>query len=265
MVSGLISDGYSPQLITVYDRHADKREFFSTHYHVVAVDKLTQHVCDTAVIVLSVKPHGAKEACTPLKLLFSPKKPLVLSVMTGTTIQMLNQWLGEELSIVRAMPNTPTLIKAGATGLFAGTTVTEAQKQQAETLFSSIGVVAWLTLESQIDAIIALSGSGPAYFFLLIDTMQFVAIQMGLPKALSKQFALQTAFGAAKLALESTHTPTELRARVTSKGGTTAAAIAVFQNKGFSEMVEAAMQAAKERSQEIRIAHGITPESGASD
>lgn len=251
IVAGLIADGCLPEKITVFDRHLEKREFFSSQYNVEVTEALTPNLFDAAIIVLSVKPQNAKAMCLQLEPLLQNKKILILSVMTGLTINTLNTWLGNTLPIVRAMPNTPALVKAGATGLFAGSVVSQEQKQQVESLISCIGIVAWLKQETQIDAITALSGSGPAYFFLMIEAMQAAAIQLGLPEEISKQFAVQTAYGAAMLALNSEEDISTLRARVTSKGGTTEAALNVFQKKGLVEIVEEAMRAARDKSREL--------------
>ncbi len=251
IVSGLITNGYSPKALTVLDRHAEKRALLSTQFHVNITDQLNSNLCDADLVVLSVKPQTAKAACLQLQDFLKNKKTLILSVMAGITINTLNSWLGETFPIVRAMPNTAALVKAGATGLFAASSVTPEQKSQIEALVSSMGIVAWLEQEAQIDSITALSGSGPAYFFLMIEAMQMAAVQLGLPEEIAKQFAIQTAYGASVLAQNSQQSLSTLRAQVTSKGGTTEAALAVLQQNGFSKIVEAAMKAAKERGEAL--------------
>jgi len=251
IVSGLVANGHSPKVLTVVDRNSEKRALLSTQFHINVTDQLTLNLFDADIIVLSTKPQSAKEVCLQLRPFLKGKKPLILSVMAGLTINLLNSWLGEMFPIVRAMPNTPALVRAGATGLFAAPSVTQAQKLQIESLVSSMGIIAWLEQETQIDIITALSGSGPAYFFLMIEAMQMTATQLGLPEKIAKQFAIQTAYGASVLALNSDESVSTLRAQVTSKGGTTEAAINVFQQEGFSKIVEAAMHAAKNRSEAL--------------
>jgi pyrroline-5-carboxylate reductase len=253
IVSGLVTNGHLPKALTVLDRNPEKRAFLSTQYQINVVEQLTPNLFDCDLVVLSIKPQSAKDACLQLRPFLKGKKPLILSVMAGLTISTLHSWLGEIFPVVRAMPNTPALVKAGATGLFASSSVTQEQKLQIESLLSSVGIMAWVEQENQIDIITALSGSGPAYFFLLIEAMQAAAIQLGLPKEIAWQFAVQTAYGASKLALKSQESVSTLRARVTSKGGTTEAAIAVFQQKDFSIIVEAAMVAAKNKAEALSL------------
>lgn len=257
MVSGLISNHFDPKNIVIFDRNALKRENFLNQYAVNAADQLTTENLNVDVIVLAVKPQSAKEICTQIKSLFKAQKPLIISVMTGISINTLHDWLGKNTVIVRAMPNTPAQIKAGATGLFAADNVSEEQKQLAEILMSAIGMTAWLDGEKQIDMIIALSGSGPAYFFYFMEAMQSTAIKMGLPEKIAKQFAIQTAYGAALLALQSEKPVDSLRAEVTSKGGTTQAAMTVFDQEKLFLMVEKAMNAAKNRSEEVAGQFGV--------
>ncbi len=257
IVSGLISDGYSPTRLLIVDRHADKREFFENTYQVKTADQLTAALLDVDMIVLSVKPQGARSVCAELKPLLHSKIPLILSVMAGLTLDTLQSWLGDALPIVRAMPNTPSLIKAGATGLVSNALVSAVQKEQVQALMSVMGIVAWLEQEAQLEAITALSGSGPAYFFYFMEAMQAVAIKLGLPESIAQQFALQTAYGAAKLAMQSDESVATLRSRVTSKGGTTAAALAVFEQQGLPAMVESAMRAAQQRSRALSQEFGV--------
>jgi pyrroline-5-carboxylate reductase len=207
------------------------------------------------VIILSVKPQSAKEMCFQLQPFFHLQKTLIISVMAGLKIKTLNKWLGEKIPIIRAMPNTPALIGEGATGLFASKAVSNIQKQLAESLLSTIGIIAWLDHEKQIDAITALSGSGPAYFFYMIEAMQIAAKKLGLSEEISNIFSLQTAYGAAKLALNSDISTSALRGQVTSQGGTTEAALSVFQDAHFLSLIEKAMAAASDRSKKLSDFH----------
>lgn len=248
LVSGLIANNYSADKLTVVDRHAEKRELLASQFKINVAAELATNIGDADIIVLAIKPQSAKAACLQLRPFLKNKKPLILSVMAGITIQTLTSWLGE-FPLVRAMPNTPALVKTGATGIFADSKVNQEQKLQIEALVSSIGISAWLENETQIDAITALSGSGPAYFFLMMEAMQNAAIELGLPEKIAKQFAIQTAHGASALAQSSEQSLANLRNNVTSKGGTTEAAITVFEQRHFSELVKIAMKAAKERAE----------------
>lgn len=249
ILSGLVTNAYAPTALTVLDRHAEKCAALSTQFHINTVDQITENVLDADIIVLAIKPQAAKVACSQLRAFLKNRKPLILSVMAGVTIDSINSLLGGNFPIVRAMPNTAALVKAGATGLFAASSVTPEQKLQIETLISSIGIWAWLEQETEMDTITALSGSGPAYFFLMLEAMQMAAVQLGLPAEIAKQFSIQTAYGAAVLAQNSQKSLATLRADVTSKGGTTEAALAVFQAHNFSQLIADAMQAAKERAE----------------
>lgn len=251
MVSGLLESGYVASSLFVIDRHAEKREFFAQRYALKTAAQLTESCLSADVIVLAVKPQSAKMVCDEMRVLLHSKSPLILSVMAGVTLTRLAQWLGESLAMVRAMPNTPALVKAGATGLVANSWVSTQQKQCLEALLQSLGTVAWVEQEAQLDVITALSGSGPAYFFYLMEAMQKAAVELGLPVAIADTFARQTAYGAAKLALASEESVATLRQRVTSKGGTTAAAIAVFDQHQLVQTVDMAMRAAIGRAQQM--------------
>ncbi len=253
LVRGLIANNYPAQAITVLDRHPEKLETLknSCGIHTVqSIQELKIQNIQTDLLVLSFKPFNAKETCLELSTWLENSQnpnPLILSVMTGIQIKNLENWLGNKKSIIRAMPNTPCLVQAGATGLFGNNFVSENQKKQTEVLFSAVGIISWLQTEAQIDDIIALSGSGPAYFFYFMELMQNTAIQMGLSPETAIQLAKQTAYGAAKLAMESPESVEMLRKRITSKGGTTEAALSVFQN-GLPDLIQKAMEAARDRA-----------------
>ena len=161
------------------------------------------------------------------------------------------RWLGREIAVVRCMPNTPALIRCSATGLYANAFVSQTQKQRAEDIMQSVGMTTWVAEEELLDVVTALSGSGPAYFFLLMEAMQKTAVNLGLDEETANRLTLQTALGAARMASESDVGVEELRARVTSKGGTTAAAIATFEHHDFHYNVSKALRAAYHRSLEL--------------
>lgn len=204
--------------------------------------------------VFAVKPQVMRETVAACKPFLRPDT-LVISIAAGISSQTLADWLGEPgkpwTRLVRCMPNTPALIGAGAAGLLALPGVTEQDKAQAQLLFRAVGQVAWVDSDEQIDAVTALSGSGPAYVFLFIEALIEGAVKLGLSAEQARTLALATLNGATQLAALSPETPATLRERVTSKGGTTAAALGVFEQRDFSAMVQQAMQAAFDRAAEL--------------
>jgi len=177
--------------------------------------------------------------------------PLYVSIAAGIRSADIARWLGDDAAVVRCMPNTPALIQCSATALYANKTVTEMQKQRADEILHAVGITTWVADEDLLDVVTALSGSGPAYFFLLMEAMQKTAVRLGLDKETAASLTLQTALGAARMADESELDVEQLRARVTSKGGTTAAAIASFEHDDFYNNVNKALQAAYNRSREL--------------
>ena len=202
------------------------------------------------VLVLAVKPQMMEQVCTDLRDLIAERQPLVISIAAGVTVGNLRNWLGST-PIVRCMPNTPSLVQAGATGLYAADDVSDAQKGMAREILGSVGIAFWFDEEKELDAVTAVSGSGPAYFFLLMESLIEAAKAQGLDAGTARQMVLQTAWGAAQLAITSEAGPDVLRQQVTSPGGTTAAALNVFEEAGFREQVQAAVAAARERSEEL--------------
>lgn len=203
------------------------------------------------VLVLAVKPQSMHEACEQVRTAVAASRALVVSIAAGITIGHLQAWLGKETALVRCMPNTPALVGKGATALFAGNNVTENQQSLADAILSAVGLTVWLDSEDKIDAVTALSGSGPAYFFLLMECMQDVALKLGLDSETARQLVYQTALGAALLADSSKLSTAELRRQVTSPGGTTEQAILQFEAGGMRELVEKALTAACNRSREL--------------
>ena len=201
------------------------------------------------VVVLCVKPNMMKDVCKDLRESASGK--LFISVAAGITTSHLRNWLGPGAAIVRCMPNTPALVGEGMTGLFAGPDVSSPERHAAELLLSAVGQVIWFDAEDQLDTVTAVSGSGPAYYFLLIEAMQEAAVQMGLTPEVAEQLVKQTALGATKMAATSELDAATLRENVTSPGGTTAAALAAFENQNFRAIVNSALLAAETRSKEL--------------
>lgn len=205
--------------------------------------------CD--VLVMAVKPQLMKVVCAGIADTVQASKPLIISIAAGVTSDSLNHWLGGNLAIVRCMPNTPALLRCGATGLFANTAVSETQRQQAQQILDAVGLALWVEQESELDAVTAVSGSGPAYFFLMMEAMQASGEALGLSPDVAKQLSQQTALGAARMALESDVDVAELRRRVTSPKGTTERAITIFEDGGFRALVQQALQGAADRADEL--------------
>lgn len=207
------------------------------------------------VVVLAVKPQIMRDVVQGLAEQAQRSRPLMISVAAGIREQALNQWLGGNMPIVRCMPNTPALVQTGATGLYANAQVSDAQRSTAESILRAVGITLWFADEGKLDAVTALSGSGPAYFFLVMEAMQAAAEQLGIPAEDAHLLVVQTALGAARLALESNDPPAELRRKVTSKGGTTEAALKVLNEGGLSALFAQALQAAEQRSCELAAAN----------
>ncbi len=210
---------------------------------------------DCDVIVLAVKPQSMAAACGELRSALasrsSDEAPIVVSLAAGVALAGVEQLLGGELPLVRCMPNTPALVGAGAAGLFANRLASAEQKCAIEELMNSVGISAWCESEADLDAVTALSGSGPAYFFLFMEALRNAACGLGLDRGLAGEFVSQTALGAAQLARASDDDLARLRARVTSPGGTTEAAIECFERGGLRELVEQSVACAAARAREL--------------
>ncbi len=251
IATSLIHEGYDAKHITVIDRHAEKRAFFAETLGVSVAVSIDHYSAPFDILVLAIKPQGAEVVCRSLPSHLSISQPLILSVLAGVTVASLEAWLNQPLAIVRAMPNTPAIIQAGATGLFANAYVTQIQKSAIESLMAAMGIFAWVETEALLEVITALSGSGPAYYFYFIECLQQIATDMGLPPILADNFARQTAFGAATLARTSDLSLNDLRAHVTSKKGATDAAIQSMQQQGLKTLLVNAMQACRQRAIEL--------------
>ena len=215
-----------------------------------------QAITDAAVVILAVKPQVMSEVLMPLREQF--KNQLIISIAAGVTISTLSRLLGDYPRIVRAMPNTPALIQTGATGLYATAAVDAADRTLASNILQAAGLVLWVEQEQQLDAVTAVSGSGPAYFFYLMEAMIQAGQDLGLTEAQARALTLQTALGAAKMAVSSTHAPDQLRKNVTSPNGTTQAAIETMDAAQVNVHIQQALQAAATRSAELAIALAST-------
>lgn len=246
LIGGLIATGYPAAHIIVCDPVAASRDRLAAAF---AIQTSADNTRATAaqVVILAVKPQVMKAVATALRPSLD-HKPLVISIAAGIPVAALQNWLGAALPIVRCMPNTPALVQTGASGLFATALVSAAQRQQADAILSAVGTCLWVPREADIDAVTALSGSGPAYFFLVIEAMERAGVQLGLAPEVARSLTLQTALGSARMALGSDVDSAELRRRVTSPGGTTERAIEVFLSGGLPDLFEKAMIAARDRA-----------------
>jgi pyrroline-5-carboxylate reductase len=255
LIAGLIADGVAPRSLRVAEPVAVLREALRQDFGVeVFADNAVAGAAATTW-VLAAKPQVLREVCEGLAAQVQRQRPLLVSIAAGITTVQLDRWLRGDAAIVRAMPNTPALLGAGISGLFANPQVDAAGRQCAERLLAAAGETVWLTDESKMDAVTAVSGSGPAYLFLLAESMLDAARSEGLPSEVARVLVLQTILGAARMLTEENATPVELRARVTSPGGTTQAAIEVFQAGGFDRMVADAIRAATERGRQLSLAN----------
>jgi pyrroline-5-carboxylate reductase len=253
LVSGWLHQGFPASQIHIVELSESLRAQWSARGVSVSagVDlKLSQH----AVWVYAVKPQQMREVVLSTKP-FVQADTLVISIAAGISIDSLSAWLGSSAHpyghIVRCMPNTPALVAAGVTGMAASATLTAQERDIATNLLNAVGEAVWVDSDQSIDAVTALSGSGPAYVFLFLESLIQGAIELGLTQDQAKKLALATLAGSTKLAQQSADSPDVLRERVTSKGGTTAAALDVFKNQGFTEIVKQAMRAADSRAAEL--------------
>ncbi|TXL09197.1 pyrroline-5-carboxylate reductase [Methylococcaceae bacterium CS1] len=248
LISGLIASGHSAQQIWVADSDQEKLSSLATSMHINTSATNDALIAEVDVVVLAVKPQAIAAVIKSSIGSFNKANVLLVSIAAGINQASLSKWLGADKAIVRCMPNTPALVQTGATGLHANKNVTEEQHDLAENIMRSVGISVWVENESELDAVTAVSGSGPAYFFLLMEAMEKSALELGLSRHTAQLLIEQTALGAARIALESTESPEELRHRVTSPGGTTEQAIITFERGGFTELVRNALQAANDRS-----------------
>lgn len=248
LAGGLLAKHWPATRITLTDVNADALAALGARLGVHTTDNNLAACEDADIIVLAVKPQVMEAVCCELAAVIDQQ--LVISIAAGVTTAKLEQWLGTD-KVVRVMPNTPALVQTGAAGLYASAGVSTPQRQQATTILQSAGLALWFENEAALDAVTAVSGSGPAYFFLLMESMIAAARQLGLDADSAKQLVLQTALGAARLACDSVDDPATLRRKVTSPGGTTAAAIGVFEQGDFAALVQQALTAARDRSLEL--------------
>lgn len=255
LIGGLIARGQPPGSIHVAEPVEALRDSLQRDFGVQCGDRAATSAAKAGVWLLAVKPQVMREVCADLASLAQADRPLVISIAAGITTAQLDGWLGGGLPVVRAMPNTPALLGAGITGLFANARTDAAQRARAATLLEAVGPTVWIDDESRMDAVTAVSGSGPAYVFLLAEAMQAAGIAQGLSPEASRALVQQTLLGAATMLTRLEEPADVLRARVTSPGGTTQAAIETFEAGGFRDLVARAIAAATERGRQLSAAN----------
>ena len=254
LVGGLIQRGFAPHDLSVIEILPEARERLSAQFAINLFAEASAEALTCDVLVLAVKPQQMRAALASLPT--GDSKPLIVSIAAGLLVDDLARWMGGYRRIVRAMPNTPALIGAGMAGLYADPSVTPEDRQHAKAILGAVGATVWVDNEGLIDSVTAISGSGPAYVFLFLEAMQEAGRELGLSATAAHQLAIQTVLGAGQLAQQSDESVEVLRQRVTSKGGTTAAALDKMATTGVKAGLIAGMHAAAERSRELGVELG---------
>ena len=249
LIGGLLNRGFPAADISVIEMVAESRTRLEKDYRVRCYDMPDETSLNCDALILAVKPQQLRGACASVRKHL--KRQLVISIAAGSRLADLSRWLDGYTRLVRAMPNTPALIGAGITGLFAHPDVSEAERLGAERVLQAVGDTLWIADESQIDAVTAISGSGPAYVFLFLEALQQAATELGFTEKQARRLSIETVLGAAKLAAQSDEPASTLRERVTSKGGTTEAALRVMEERKVKESIIAAALAANARSAQL--------------
>ncbi|MDR3389193.1 MAG: pyrroline-5-carboxylate reductase [Rudaea sp.] len=256
LVGGMIRNGASPQDIDVAEPNAGLRAALAHDFHVGTHAENEDAAQSADVLALAVKPQMMKTVCAGLSAIVQARKPLVISIAAGIRIDQLEHWLGGAVAVVRCMPNTPALIGAGATGMCANTRVDASRRALAQNILGATGLSLWIDDEALMDTVTALSGSGPAYFFLLVEALEDAAVAQGLPRTTARALAVHTCAGAGRMLAEDGAAPAALRERVTSPNGTTQAALESFAAGDFRAIVASAIAVATARGRELSSEFG---------
>jgi pyrroline-5-carboxylate reductase len=251
LIGGLLRRGMRAEQIAVGESQETARTTLSRELGIAATADNAAAIRKADLVVLAVKPQDAGTVLAPLAAQLQQRRTVVLSVAAGVRIQALQAWCGPGVPVIRAMPNRPALVGAGATGLFAPPEVDDSLRMMAAQIMQSVGEVVWVATEDALDVVTALSGSGPAYFFLLAEAMARAGVDLGLPVDTARRLSIATLHGAGLLAQGSDGDLARLRAEVTSKGGTTEAALRTLQAAGFEELIGRAVAAAARRGREL--------------
>lgn len=251
LIGGLLEAGWQPGAITVGEPDAEKRSLLVERFGVATIDDNAKAVAGADTVVLAVKPQIMEAVAGELGPALGDSQPLVISVAAGIPLEKLRQWLGVAAPLVRVMPNTPALVGAGVSALYAGDDVGGPGRAEAERILRAAGEVVWVPKEAHMDTVTAVSGSGPAYFFLILEALEEAAVAEGLDRETARTLAIQTAKGAATLAECEAEAPATLRTKVTSPGGTTAQGVAALERGGVRPALADAVAAAARRSREL--------------
>lgn len=260
LLTGLVQQGIPGRQLGAADPDPEKRASVARIDGLLATPDNATIARRADVLVLAVKPQALEAACRALTDALSGRAPVIVSIAAGITTTSLTRWLGRELPLVRAMPNTPAMLGLSATGLFATEAVTDAQRGVVDQLFRGVGQVHWLATEAELDLVTALSGSGPAYFFLFMEALVDGARELGMSLDLARALTLQTALGAARMAQESGRDLAELRRQVTSPGGTTEQGLMVMEREGIRRIAREVLMAARTRAAELAHELGDRPD-----
>lgn len=259
LIGGLLRHGVRPEQIAVGERQETARAALSRELGIAATPDNAAAIRRASLVVLAVKPQDASAVLGPLAAELQQRRTAVLSVAAGVRVRTLQSWCGAGVPVIRAMPNRAALVGAGVTGLFAPAEVDASRREAAAQIMRSVGEVVWVATEDALDVVTALSGSGPAYFFLLAQAMEEAGVRLGLPVDTARGLSIATLHGAGLLAHGSDGDLARLRAEVTSKGGTTEAALRTLQSAGFDELIARAVEAAARRSRELAEQAAGTP------
>ncbi len=255
-IGGMLANGFPAKNISAVDISESQRSKVASNFKIETFSEATPAIRDVDVVVLAVKPQSIRATLKPLSDILQAEKPLLVSIAAGIQTSAIARWSGYDAAIVRVMPNIPSLVRTGAAGLYANENTDEHQKTLAESIIRSVGMTIWVDQENLIDSVTALSGSGPAYFFYFMEVMEKAGIDLGLSEEQARNLTLQTALGAAKMALESDLDPADLRKQVTSPGGTTEKALGIMHKKNLDAIIIAAIEAAADRARELAITLG---------
>lgn len=251
IIAGLINNGHPSKRIIATARRDTTLTTLQERYDIQTTTDNCDAIARADVVVMAVKPQVMKEVCAQVSGIVASQQPLILSVAAGLTCDTLSRWLGGYNAIIRAMPNTPSLVGTGACGLYATATVSAEQRSLASDLMAAVGITEWVDEERLLSTVTAIAGSAPAYFFYLMEALEKAAIEQGMPRESARRLIIQTALGAARMCDASEDSPEEFKKRVMSPGGTTERAISHFQNNGFEQLVNDAAQACFNRAEEL--------------
>lgn len=258
IIGGLLAQGYKKELLSIVDPDPDAQQIVTQELGLDAAPSVT-NLIGAEIVLLAVKPQNMKLVAEELSPLISNFRPLLISIAAGITTTQLARWLGYDGPIVRAMPNTPALVGRGAAALFATSNATEEERVSALEIINTVGFAEWVDDEDLLDIVTALSGSGPAYYFLVMELLEKIAIELGLDPSLARKLSIETAYGASLLARQSSNTPGQLREQVTSPGGTTESALEVLSNGDLESLFRNALKAAHERSRALAAGKELNP------